>query len=64
MGLLHKLEKELIERMVVGLSVDSHFDSDTLTFITLTSYDGIEINRTEIDMEPMVEAVVKRIMRD
>lgn len=60
---LFNIEKSIMETMKRRIKVETYIrDTDEeLVMINVTTFDGQEIYRHEYDLEPLIEAISKRL---
>lgn len=65
MGLLNGLESTMVQTLGSKFEVENALedDGDTMLLITLIKFDGIVIQRHELDLMPMYESFEKRLQR-
>lgn len=63
MGLLSGLESTMVQTLGSKFEVENALedDGDTMLLITLIKFDGVVIQRHELDLMPMYESFEKRI---
>lgn len=55
------LEEKLLGALGNKLSIESQFDEDNMTFTVATYWDNVLVHVEETSIEPLVDAIVRRI---
>ena len=56
-----KIEKKMINGLGDRLQIVTDIDEDDLLLSTASYWDGILVSQTEMDLSPLVNAVLKRV---